>query len=51
MNVATKLAGARVGEFFRLQDGNVVEFRASQSLIKTAQTAEDEIVRLARNGT
>jgi hypothetical protein len=37
-----------VGEFFKLQDGNAVEFRAEQSIMRTTQVAEDEIVALGR---
>lgn len=46
-NVSAKLAGAKVGEFFKLQDGEAVEFKASESLMRTAQISEDEITRLA----
>jgi DNA helicase HerA-like ATPase len=47
-NVSTKLANAKVGEFFRLQDGDAIEFKADPSLMRTTQVAEDEIVGLAR---
>ncbi len=47
VNVSAKLANAKVGEFFKLQDGDAVEFKATQSLMKTVQLGEDEIIRLA----
>jgi DNA helicase HerA-like ATPase len=48
-NIVSKLGSAKIGEFFKLQDGDVVEFRAMQSVMKTAQVPEDEILRIARN--
>lgn len=47
-NVGGKLATAKVDEFFKLQDGDAIEFKASESLMKTAQMPEDEIAKLAR---
>ncbi|HEX4337175.1 MAG TPA: DUF87 domain-containing protein [Polyangiaceae bacterium] len=48
INVGSKLASAKTGEFFRLNDGDVVEFKAMPSVMKTEQLAEDEIIRIAR---
>lgn len=48
INITGKLAGAKVGEFFKLQQGQVTEFKAAQSICKTVQVPEDEILRLAR---
>jgi hypothetical protein len=50
VNVSTKLPTAKVGEFFKLQDGDVVEIKAGPSLMKTVQMSEDEIVQLAGKG-
>lgn len=47
-DVSGRLANAKVGEFFKLQDGDAVEFRAEQSLMRTAQMPEDEILALAK---
>lgn len=47
VNVSAKLANAKVGEFFKLQDGDAIEFKAQQSLMRTSQLGEDEIVKLA----
>lgn len=51
VDVSSRLANAKVGEFFKLQDGDAVEFRAEQSLMRTTQMAEDEILGLARRAT
>jgi DNA helicase HerA-like ATPase len=48
VDVSSRLANAKIGEFFKLQDGDAVEFRAEQSLMRTTQMAEDEILELAR---
>lgn len=50
VNVSTKLPTAKVGEFFKLQDGDVVEIKAGPALMKTVQMPEDEIVQLAGGG-
>jgi hypothetical protein len=47
INVSSKLAQAKTGEFFKLEDGEVLEFKAQQSLLATSQLAEDGILRLA----
>jgi len=47
INVSAKLAQAKTGEFFKLEDGEVLEFKAQQSLLATTQLAEDGILRLA----
>lgn len=49
VNVSSKLAGAKVGEFFKLQDGDVVELKAQPSLMRTEQMPEEEIIELARS--
>ncbi|HKO93981.1 MAG TPA: hypothetical protein VJU61_22660, partial [Polyangiaceae bacterium] len=48
INVAAKLALAKTGEFFRLEEGEVVEFKAGLSLMQTSQVPEETILRLAR---
>jgi energy-coupling factor transporter ATP-binding protein EcfA2 len=48
ISVESKLATAKIGEFFKLQDGDVVELKATPSIMKTAQLAEDEILAAAR---
>ncbi|HTV23942.1 MAG TPA: hypothetical protein VMG12_34865, partial [Polyangiaceae bacterium] len=48
INVGAKLAGAKTGEFFKLEDGDAVEFKANASLMKTAQMSEEEILAVAR---
>jgi energy-coupling factor transporter ATP-binding protein EcfA2 len=47
-NVSGKLANAKVGEFFKLQDGDAIEFKAEPSLMRTTQVPEDQIIGLAR---
>ena len=47
VNVGAKLAQAKTGEFFQLADGEVLEFRAKQSLLATSQLPEGAIIRLA----
>jgi hypothetical protein len=49
ISVESKLATAKIGEFFKLQDGDVTEFKATPSIMKTAQLAEDAILAAARN--
>lgn len=51
VNVSSKLANAKVGEFFKLQDGDAVELKATPSLMRTEQLPEDEIVRLAQRSS
>lgn len=48
ISVESKLATAKIGEFFKLQDGDVVELKATPSIMKTAQLPEDEILAVAR---
>lgn len=48
VDVSGRLANAKVGEFFKLQDGDAVEFRAEQSLMRTMQMPEDEILAAAK---
>lgn len=47
INVGAKLAQAKTGEFFQLEEGEVLEFKAQQSLLTTSQLSEEAIVRLA----
>jgi hypothetical protein len=46
--VDSKLGQAKIGEFFKLQDGEVLEFKATQSLMQTKQVPQEEIASLAR---
>jgi len=48
INVAAKLSGAKTGEFFKLEDGDAIEFKANASLMKTTQLSEEAIVEAAR---
>jgi hypothetical protein len=48
INVGSRLAGAKTGEFFKLEDGDAIEFKATPALMKTAQLSEDEILEVAR---
>ena len=50
INVGAKLAQAKIGEFFRLEDGEVTEVRADRSLMKTEQMTEDAILAAAARG-
>jgi DNA helicase HerA-like ATPase len=45
---AGKLATARVGEFFRLMDGDVLELKAGQSALRAEQLADGELLAVAR---
>jgi hypothetical protein len=47
INIGAKLAQAKTGEFFKLEDGEVLEFKATQSLMRTAQMTEDAILQAA----
>lgn len=47
VNVSSKLANAKVGEFFKLQDGDATELKVTPSLMRTEQVSEEEIVELA----
>jgi DNA helicase HerA-like ATPase len=50
INIGSKLALAKTGEFFRLEEGEVLEFKAALSLLSTSQLPEDEILKLAASG-
>jgi hypothetical protein len=50
INVGSKLALAKTGEFFRLEEGEVLEFKATVSLLATSQVPEEEILKLAALG-
>jgi hypothetical protein len=47
INVGARLAGAKTGEFFKLEDGDVVELKANPSLMQTAQLSEEAILQAA----
>jgi hypothetical protein len=47
INVGAKLAQAKTGEFFKLEDGEVVELKADPALMRTAQMTEDGILQAA----
>lgn len=44
INIGPKLAQAKIGEFFKLEEGEVVEFKADLSIMKTSQMTEDAIL-------
>ncbi len=46
--VLSKLAGQTAGEFYLVRDSNVTPIHSNESLIKTEQLSEDQIVALAR---
>jgi hypothetical protein len=48
VNVSGKLGQAKTGEFWKLQDGNAIEFKAGQSVMKTTQLSEEEIIVAAQ---
>lgn len=48
INVGAKLAQAKTGEFFKLEDGEVIELKADPSLMRTVQMTEEAILRVAR---
>jgi hypothetical protein len=48
VNVGAKLGQAKTGEFWKLQDGDAVEFKATPSIMVTNQMPEDAILRAAR---
>jgi hypothetical protein len=47
INVGAKLAAAKTGEFFKLEDGDVIELKADPSLMRTAQMTEEAILQAA----
>jgi Helicase HerA, central domain len=47
-NVADKLAGQTTGEFYLVRDTSVTPVHSNESLIRTEQLSESEIVSLAR---
>jgi hypothetical protein len=49
VNVAGKLANAKIGEFFKLENGEATELKATPSVMKTSQLAEDDILDAARS--
>ena len=50
INVGAKLAQAKTGEFFKLEDGDVVELKAQPALLATHQLEEEAILELAARG-
>ena len=48
INVGPKLASAKTGEFFKIEDGDAIEFKANASLMKTTQLSEEAILEVAR---
>jgi DNA helicase HerA-like ATPase len=48
INVGPRLAGAKTGEFFKLEEGDVVELKANLALMKTAPLSEEGIIDAAR---
>jgi Bacterial protein of unknown function (DUF853) len=48
MDVAAKLPGQETGQFYLVREKEVIPVQAEQSLIPTAQVAEDRILELAR---
>jgi len=48
-NVAERLAGQATGEFYLIRESSVVAMRSYESLLKTEQMPENEIVKLARS--
>jgi hypothetical protein len=49
VNVAGKLALAKIGEFFKLENGEATELKATPSVMKTSQLAEEDILAAARS--
>jgi hypothetical protein len=47
-NVSVKLAAAKTGEFFKLEEGEATEFKAQPSLMRTEQMSEEAIIAAAR---
>ena len=47
-NVGVKLASAKAGEFFRLEEGEATELEAMPALMKTEQMSEEDIIAVAR---
>jgi hypothetical protein len=50
INVGAKLAQAKTGEFFKLEEGDVVELKAQPALLATRQLQEEAILDLAARG-
>jgi DNA helicase HerA-like ATPase len=48
VNVGARLAQAKTGEFWKLQDGEAIEFKATPSLMRTSQLGEESILSAAR---
>jgi AAA ATPase-like protein/uncharacterized protein DUF87 len=47
-NVGGKLAAAKTGEFFRLEEGEATELKAAPALMRTEQMSEEAIIAAAR---
>lgn len=48
INVGPRLSGAQTGEFFKLEDGDVVELKANPSLLQTPPLSREAILEAAR---
>ncbi|MCG8366999.1 MAG: hypothetical protein MJA27_27155, partial [Pseudanabaenales cyanobacterium] len=47
IDVTSKLANQKVGEFFAIRAGDVVSLKANMSLVRAEQVSLDEILALA----
>jgi hypothetical protein len=47
--VGSKLAGAKPGELFKLEDGDAVELRAESPLLQASSPSDDEILVAAQH--
>ncbi|HEV8060027.1 MAG TPA: hypothetical protein VGP68_09145, partial [Gemmataceae bacterium] len=50
-DIAAKLPGQATGEFYLVREKELLAIKTNQSLVATAQVAEDRILELARNTT
>jgi hypothetical protein len=50
INVGPRLAGAKTGEFFKLEEGDVVELKANAALMQTTPLTDEGILDAARQG-
>jgi hypothetical protein len=48
INVGSRLAAAKTGEFFKLHEGDVIELKANPALMKTTQMTEESLLEAAR---
>ena len=47
VDVTSKLANQKMGEFFAIRAGDVTSLKASMSLVKAEQVPQEEIIALA----